>query len=74
MPRDKRAKFYTMPDLPREQYEENERLIRECGLPYNPPKVKLVKPDTTTFHPWPCACHPNIVKKETEPCTANSKP
>ena len=29
MERDKRAKFYTMPDLPREQYEENERLVRE---------------------------------------------
>lgn len=29
MKRDKRAKFYTMPDLPREQHEANERLIRE---------------------------------------------
>ena len=26
---DKRTRFYTMPDLPRDQYEENERLIRE---------------------------------------------
>ena len=29
MTRDKRKRFYTMPDLPREQYEANERLIRE---------------------------------------------
>lgn len=27
--RDKRERFYTMPDLPREQYEANERMIRE---------------------------------------------
>lgn len=29
MNHDKRKRFYTMPDLPREQYEANERLIRE---------------------------------------------
>ena len=50
------------------QEQENEMLVntmaKERGLPYAPPKVKLVKLDTTTFHPWPCSCHPNIVTKE----------
>ena len=51
------------------QEQENETLVntlaKERGLPYAPPKVKLVKLDTTTFHPCPCTCHPNRVTKET---------
>lgn len=29
MDHDKRKRFYTMPDLPREQYEANEQLVRK---------------------------------------------
>ena len=51
------------------QEQENEAMVnamaKERGLAYVPPKVKLIRKDTTTFHPWPCQCHPNIVTKET---------
>jgi len=63
--------YFTTPcdPLTAQEEQENEALIntlaKERGLVYAPPKVKLVKLDTTTFHPWPCACHPNIVTKET---------
>ena len=68
MQRDKRERFYTIPFLTEQDYLENERLVnqimQEKGIVYAPPKVKLVKKDATTFHLWPCECHPNIVTKE----------
>ena len=69
-PKDKREYFIRPSNtLTPAQEQENETLVnqlsQERGLPYDPPKVKLVKPDTTTFHPWPCTCHPNRVTKET---------
>ena len=67
--RDKREYFYKQDWLTPAQEQENELLIsaicKANGIPYTPPKVKLVKKDTTIFHPWPCECHPNRVTKET---------
>lgn len=68
MPRDKRQYFHKHDHLTSAQEQENETLVnqlaKEGGNVYSPPKVKLVRKDTTTFHKWPCQCHPNIVTKE----------